>query len=313
MDTTQWLKGNTHLHTVRSDGDATIEQAAEFYAKRDYDFIAVTDHNRYLRPEERNINLPSGFIVLGGSELSYRSAATLKPVDVCSIGGIGEDSPGNKVVVFNGGATGTVETVLKCARDAGGLPVVCHPCWRWALSADDLLGVGVHPGGDFLLEIMNPSSDCNSFKAGGVDCPEDIWSKLLTAGRRVWAVAADDAHRIANPTIPPLDGGCLAWIKAGAAGRTEKAIVDAMRAGRFFCSTGVHVEEWVCGPDVYSVRVRQVRDWKYTIRMLGAGGRELATAHAASLEYRVHGDEGFVRARIEDSSGRRAWTQPLFV
>ncbi|MBA4387720.1 MAG: hypothetical protein C0404_07045, partial [Verrucomicrobia bacterium] len=237
MDTTTWLKGNTHLHTTRSDGDASIEYAASFYAEREYDFIAVTDHNRYLRSEERNVSLPGGFVLLGGSELSCKSAVTMKPIDVCSVGGLGPDSPGNKVVFTDKGASGTVEIALNDARAAGGLPVINHPCWRWALSAADLLEVPVHPGGDFLLEVMNPSSDCNSFSAGGVDSPEDIWSKLLSAGRRVWAVAADDAHRIKIPTIPARDGGCRAWVMVGAEARTEKAIVDAMRVGKFYCSS----------------------------------------------------------------------------
>ena len=34
MNVSGWLKGNLHTHTVRSDGDATVEQGAAFYAER---------------------------------------------------------------------------------------------------------------------------------------------------------------------------------------------------------------------------------------------------------------------------------------
>ncbi len=41
----QWWKGNIHTHTFWSDGNDFPEMVAEWYRTRDYNFLALTDHN----------------------------------------------------------------------------------------------------------------------------------------------------------------------------------------------------------------------------------------------------------------------------
>jgi signal peptidase I len=43
----QAFKGDTHLHSCRSDGTGTPFEVAVAYRKRAYDFIALTDHHKY--------------------------------------------------------------------------------------------------------------------------------------------------------------------------------------------------------------------------------------------------------------------------
>ena len=40
-----WLRGNTHTHTLWSDGDAPPETAIAWYVDHDYDFLVLSDHN----------------------------------------------------------------------------------------------------------------------------------------------------------------------------------------------------------------------------------------------------------------------------
>lgn len=42
---TQWYKGNLHTHSYWSDGDAFPEMIMEWYKDRDYQFVALSDHN----------------------------------------------------------------------------------------------------------------------------------------------------------------------------------------------------------------------------------------------------------------------------
>lgn len=44
------LKGALHVHTTCSDGELDIEQAVQVYADKGFDFIALTDHDYFLRP-----------------------------------------------------------------------------------------------------------------------------------------------------------------------------------------------------------------------------------------------------------------------
>ena len=47
----RWWKGNTHTHTLWSDGDAAPEQVASWYQDNGYDFLVFTDHNLLLEGE----------------------------------------------------------------------------------------------------------------------------------------------------------------------------------------------------------------------------------------------------------------------
>lgn len=42
---TRWWKGNTHTHSWWSDGDTPPEVVADWYKKRDYNFLVFSDHN----------------------------------------------------------------------------------------------------------------------------------------------------------------------------------------------------------------------------------------------------------------------------
>ena len=44
-DTTTWFKGNTHTHSLWSDGNDFPEMIIDWYKSRGYDFLALTDHN----------------------------------------------------------------------------------------------------------------------------------------------------------------------------------------------------------------------------------------------------------------------------
>lgn len=41
----QWFKGNTHTHTLWSDGDGAPELSVAWYKEHGYDFLSLTDHN----------------------------------------------------------------------------------------------------------------------------------------------------------------------------------------------------------------------------------------------------------------------------
>ena len=47
-----WFKGNTHTHTLWSDGNDFPEMVAAWYKERDYDFLGLSDHNILSRGEK---------------------------------------------------------------------------------------------------------------------------------------------------------------------------------------------------------------------------------------------------------------------
>ncbi len=55
---TRWWKGNTHTHTLWSDGDHFPEAVADWYRRNGYSFLAITDHNT-LAGEEKWFRVPA--------------------------------------------------------------------------------------------------------------------------------------------------------------------------------------------------------------------------------------------------------------
>src|SRR5581483_9224200 len=48
----RWYKGNTHTHSLWSDGDAAPEHIADWYRSHGYDFLVLSDHNILLEGEK---------------------------------------------------------------------------------------------------------------------------------------------------------------------------------------------------------------------------------------------------------------------
>jgi hypothetical protein len=47
----RWFKGNTHTHTLNSDGDSSPDDVARWYREHGYHFLVLSDHN-YLTSVE---------------------------------------------------------------------------------------------------------------------------------------------------------------------------------------------------------------------------------------------------------------------
>src|SRR5918997_619984 len=68
----RWFKGNTHTHTVNSDGDSTPDEVVRWYREHGYQFVVLTDHN-YLTSVD-GLNAVHGatdkFLVIKGEEVT---------------------------------------------------------------------------------------------------------------------------------------------------------------------------------------------------------------------------------------------------
>ena len=46
MAQNKWFRGNLHMHTLLSDGQAFPDEAALLYKRMGYDFVVFSDHNK---------------------------------------------------------------------------------------------------------------------------------------------------------------------------------------------------------------------------------------------------------------------------
>ncbi len=159
-----WLKGNIHAHTSLSDGDAPPAEVVAWYADHDFDFLAITDHNVLT------VAASDRLVLVPGTEITLMDEG--KPVHVNALGVRAMPAlPG-----WHGSIVRTLQAAVGAAHAVGGLAMINHPNFHWAFGAAEMAQVT----GWALLEIMNTSTDCNSFGGGGHP-PVQIW-----AGSRCW-------------------------------------------------------------------------------------------------------------------------------
>jgi hypothetical protein len=321
-----WYRGNTHTHTLNSDGDSPPDSVARWYRDHGYAFLFITDHEKITDPAPLNARYgkPGSFLLIAGQEVTQRiddstHADKRRQAHINSLGARSVVMPQGT----NGVATGITMKEgyarnIAAIQAAGGIPQVNHPNYRWSVRLGD---VDALPDST-LFEIANAHTGVNNQGARDADGrvvppTEALWDSLLTRGRILFAVGDDDAH-----SFLPRDDDAFnltrpgrAWVMVRADTLTADAILRALRRGEFYASTGVTLSE--LSMDARTVHLVMATegndDTRFTTDFVGRAGRVLATTYGKDASYRVRGDEGYVRARVTDSNGKKAWTQPVFL
>jgi hypothetical protein len=300
----RWYKGNTHTHTVNSDGDSTPDEVVRWYREHGYQFLVLTDHNYLTNVDGLNAvhGASEKFVVIQGEEVT--SSAASRPVHVNGLAVESLVQPPKAATIGE-----ALQQSVDGIRRANGVPHVNHPNFGWALTAEDLRQLERNK----LFEIFNGHPQVNNVGGGGVPGLEEVWDRLLSSGRLMYGIAVDDAHHFKRPGDPAASGPGRGWVAVRAPRLEARAIVEAMENGDFYASTGVELLEYQATSTSISLKVRATNWSKYRIQFIGREGRLLAEQTEPAVTYTFKGDEGYVRARILESNGYRAWTQPVMV
>jgi hypothetical protein len=294
-----FVRGNIHTHTTRSDGDASPADVARWYGDHGYGFLALTDHNVLGMPDDDATRVAPGLTFIPGEEVSmYVRGKQVHVNALCTH------------TVVAGGDFPTTRDALAHAVSAiladDGVALVNHPNFDWALTPDDVLSVE----GAALLEIASGHPYVHS--AGDATHPshEQLWDDALTAGHDVMGVAVDDTHHLVTDAEPEAFPGA-AWVEAFVEDARREVVCDALRRGALYASTGAELVMLDVSRDTYEVAPGAP---DATVVFVGAGGRVLARMPSTNgvSRYRVTGEEGYVRARVETSKGA-AWTPAVRV
>jgi hypothetical protein len=298
----RWFKGNTHTHTLNSDGDSTPDEVVRWYREHGYNFLVLTDHN-YLTAVD-GLNAVHGaadkFIVVRGEEVTSTASSKAVHVNGLNVDALVKQSTSPSVVVA------TQENVDGIRR-ANGIPHINHPNFTWAMTPDDLMQVQRTR----LFEIFNGHPQVNNEGGGGVPGLEEIWDRLLSSGRLMYGVAVDDAHHFKRPGDPLASGPGRGWIYVRAEQLESRALVEAMERGDFYASTGVELASYEPTTTGITLTVKATTYSKYRVQFIGRTGKVLLEQTTPAASYTFKGDEGYVRARVLESNGYAAWMQPV--
>ncbi|MDI1240292.1 MAG: CehA/McbA family metallohydrolase [bacterium] len=300
----KWYKGNTHTHTLNTDGRDVPYDVAKWYREHGYNFVVITDHEYITGVEPLNTLLgrTGSFLVISGQEVTDSSER--KPIHANGLG--------LTKVVMPSKLANKVESLQKNIdniRAAGGIPQLNHPNFGWALSSAEIRQVK----GLRLMEIYNGHPMVNNLGGGGSPSAEAIWDELLTAGMLIYGIGDDDVHQLQSrgEAIEALPG--QAWIYVRAPELTSSAILTAIDTGNFYSSTGVELTDYKADQNEVSIKVKASSYSKYRVQFIGGGGKILQESLDPSAVYKVKGDEGYVRVKVLESNGKIAWTQPLML
>jgi hypothetical protein len=309
----RWFRGTTHVHTALTDGDASPLVVARWYRDHGYDFVVITDHDSLTPVERLNASLGDGgrFLVMAGVEVTDRLGRT--PVHLNGIGVRAAVKPGG-----GGSVAEILDRNARAVRAAGGIPQVNHPNYGWSFGADEI-ATTTEPRH---FELFNGHPGVNNEGGGGMPSTEQMWDRLLSRGRRMYAVATDDAHDFHGEFRRDQANPGRGWVAVRAAALTPEAILAALDRGEFYASTGVEVTDLVADASGLSLRLPRTPAWRanasrpldlrYRTFFIGPDGRVLKRDESLEPSYTFQGDESYVRARVEASNGTRAWTQPVF-
>jgi hypothetical protein len=298
----RWYRGNTHAHTTESDGDSTPEEVARWYKEQGYQFLVLSDHNVLTSVDSLNagIGSPESFLVIRGEEVT--SSLGAKPLHVNGL---------DLNAVVPGQTGGSVAEILQKAVDgiraADGVPHINHPNYGWAITADELALVR----NTRLFEIYNGHPQVNNVGGGGVPGLEEVWDRILTSGKLLYAIAVDDAHVFKRPWDPMAAKPGRGWVMVRAARLEARAILEALERGEFYATTGVELVDYQATRRRITISVKPTSFSRYRVQFIGRHGRVLTEVATTPAVYEVRGNEGYVRAKVIESNGAVAWLQPM--
>ncbi len=377
--TDRWWMGNTHTHTLWSDGDAPPEMVADWYVSHGYDFLVLSDHNvlsvgeRWfpvreegsgrltfaevdsLRrrfgtgwvetrdgesgPEMRLKTLPEleaafasdgSFLFIQGEELTDGFEGRPIHVNGLNLEEVVPPQGGGSVVE-------TIQNNIDAVIEQGerlGRPVLAHlnhPNFGWALTPEDVAAIR----GERFFEVYNGHSAVRNYGDEEHPSTEAIWDIALTLRLTeldlglLYGLATDDAHHYAEWGLGHPNPG-RGWVMVRATELTPEAVIAAMKAGDFYATSGVLLEEVHRERDRLVVEVDAEPGIDYTIRFVGTRrtgegtgpiGEEFGESTGERAEYRFDGDELYVRAVVVSSRPHpnpyaegdleTAWVQPV--
>ena len=271
-------KVNLHTHTTLSDGLRSPDEVIARYRENGYDAIALTDH--WVRGECRD---GDGMTILGGAEYNIGRGDSAK--GVYHILGLGMTHD------VDADQNATAQEVIDAVHAAGGLAVLAHPAWSLNTPEQILALRDVDA-----TEIYNSVSGVHFSRRPDSGLIVDM---VASRGLYLPLIADDDAHYYDNDA-------CVSWIMAEAEDNSERAILDAVKDGRFYATQGPEVHLWIEGNEAVArcspaCEIVFLSNFVWSRRVFEGDG-------ITEARYKILEGESFIRCEVTDRDGKRAWT-----
>ena len=276
----QWLRGNLHTHTDHSDGQRPTQAVINDYARRGYNFLMISDHDFQTDTTDYAKLDANGMLLIPGNEITANGPHLLH---VNADRRLEPDADR--------------QAIINKIRATRGFAIINHP--NWESRFDHCSSANLNAWQGYVgIEIYNGVIN----RHDGSPYATNKWDMLLAQGRRVWGFANDDSHS-ANGDVE------LGWNMVYTRRRSTAAIVEALRQGRFYASTGVVISQ-------IEVTGRRIRIETQNAQRRGAMPsvrQPITSVSHRALEVEVPATASYVRFECWGSGESFAWTQPFFI
>lgn len=290
-DTAAWHKAGLHTHTTISDGKLSPEEAIAVYRENGYDVLAITDHrvSGYTREEP-------GFIVMGAIECNVIPDFSAGDEETYHVLGLGmPEGYVQKTGIFDEGP----EKIIAELKSQGALCVLAHPAWSLNTPEHILALEGIDA-----VEIFNTVSGfpTNPGRADASAVLDPVFSK----GRLIPLFASDDTHYYKTEK-------CVAATMIQTDDFTVKGLLDAVKAGKSYATTGPRINQIEIEGDVIRVSCSPSVGVYQSTNHAWVGGSCVTAENglSTSFELKIGAGTTFVRLTVIDENGRMAWTNPI--
>lgn len=286
----QEYKAALHMHSPVSDGKIPHDETISLYKKAGYNVLAFTDH--------RKTNAVSGLDGLGMTLLSGIELHPMGPRNIrwhlLSLG-VPED--------FACCEPETAEEAIREVTAAGGVVFCAHPYWCGFTSAEVATLKGISG-----IEVYNTST-----RYIGKDYNMQCWDELLDAGQCLTALAVDDMHRECD-----LFRGFTVIL---AEDRKPETLIKALKNGHFYASQGprfhsITFENGILKADFTPV-ISAIAVLRKSVGICSNADKERIDnpqPETTHFEFDFSGyKDQYIRLQLRDSSGRMAWSNPIYL
>lgn len=275
------LRGQLHTHSIFSDGKQSPTQVVRAYKKAGYDFVAMTDHNRYT-PDPG----VKGILYIPGSE----DNRDYKCLHLNRIG-TKVQSEGDK----------SPQTIASQGRVEGAFVQINHPDWPGSYPEDPcwsdeaLLEMFDYDAVEVWNQSVHPKHNHYEHRI----------DMLLSHGRRTNMTAVDDCHDVTNPR-------CMhASVYVFTGERTVPSIMRNLKSGNFYSSEGAIITSIKTEGAKVSITTPEDAYIEFIVQ----NGRIAKTVRGVrSAYYNARDNDVYVRIRVNRARDRRrAWSNPIYV
>lgn len=289
----EWYKGNTHLHTTRSDGHLEPEEAAAVYREAGYSFLTITDHRVYGNYKELQTDK---FLLFAGMEFDTDLPSEKGFCHHVTVMADPAQTPYNTGDTLSEiRALGDMEAMVEIMNQSGHICIYAHPNWSH-IRMDEYFKIN----GCIGVEVYN--NVCEMWAGSGY--ADTYYDHKLWEKERFLCFASDDAHDRSH---------CLGgFICVKAEALTHQAILNAIRAGSFYASTGPEIVDFYVEDGRVFVECSPCSDIALFSDVSFGNKMVWNQPGTTKASYSIPENAAYVYITCQDGR-QKAWAQPIWL